>query len=1011
VSGHIFAGTAAGGVFRSTNNGDSWTPVNTGLTNTVVYALAINVSGHIFAGTDGGGGFRSTNNGESWMAVNTGLTNTVVSALAINPATRDIFAGTAAGGVFRSINNGDSWTPVNAGLANTVIYALTINASGQIFTGTRGGGVFRSVASTGGAATVTTNSAANVTATSAMLNGTVNPNNLSTTVKFEYGQTTSYGSEVAATPSPVSGASAVAVSAMLTGFVPNTLYHYRVVGTNSAGTTNGADQTFMTLSAPPTVTTNAATNVSATSTTFNASVNPNNASTEVKFEYGTDLNYGKEATGTPSPVQGTNNVNVDAVVTGLVPNTLYHYRVVGTNSGGTTRGADQTFTTSGVAPTVTTNTATNLGSTSATLNATVNPNNATTVVKFEYGLVTMPNYGSEVSATPSPVSGASAVAVSAMVTGLIPNRLYHYRVMGVNNFGSSNGLDQTFATSANQPPVVTPTSLPPQPSGQVIQVQASITDDRPGVTAKVNYRRGGDSGFGEVPMNGSGTVFIGAIPLGSVTSRGVEFFIMATDADNVQTREPATGFVSIQIQVTSEAKPTPQPSGSAATAYRLISMPLQLDNPSATAVLEDDLGPYDDKKWRLFGLDPTAAQNADNKTPYVEFRSGGDLSAGKSLFLIVADPGKTITIGAAKSLRTDQEFQISLQRGHNCIGTPFNFAIPANKLRLQSGGPVTLRTFNGSFTPATEMQPGEGYYMANLNPTSDTLLINPNLFSSAVNKTIAGRQKPLSGWRLRILASCAEARDDYNFAGAAPESEDGYDDKDLVEPPPIGDYVSLYFAHPEWQKALSRFSDDIRAVTNSNQQWRFKVATNIPQEIVTLKFEGLQEIDPGLSIFMVDEALKFKQNLRENSVYQYQPHSIDRPNEFTLLVGKEDFVSQQTAGAQGVPEDFVLEQNFPNPFGSTGSPLGAGGAYLLQGEAATMIRFGLPEQSVVTLRILDLTGREIATLLDKVELPPGRHQHGWDGRDISGRVVPNGIYFYRLAAGNVVRTMKMIVVR
>jgi len=146
-------------------------------------------------------------------------------------------------------------------------------------------------------------------------------------------------------------------------------------------------------------------------------------------------------------------------------------------------------------------------------------------------------------------------------------------------------------------------------------------------------------------MTGSGNLFVGAIPPVSVTSRGVEFFIMAADVDNAQTRQPSTGFFSIQIQVISEAKPTPQPSGSAATAYRLISMPLQLDNPSANAVLEDDLGPYDDKKWRLFGLDPTASQNPDNKTPYVELRSGGDLSAGKSLFLIVSDPGKTITIG------------------------------------------------------------------------------------------------------------------------------------------------------------------------------------------------------------------------------------------------------------------------------------------------------------------------------------------------------------------------------
>ena len=75
----------------------------TGLTNTIVFALAINSSGDIFAGTRGDGVFRSTNNGDSWSAINTGVTNTVVFALAIN-SSGDIFAGTG-GGVFRHVGS------------------------------------------------------------------------------------------------------------------------------------------------------------------------------------------------------------------------------------------------------------------------------------------------------------------------------------------------------------------------------------------------------------------------------------------------------------------------------------------------------------------------------------------------------------------------------------------------------------------------------------------------------------------------------------------------------------------------------------------------------------------------------------------------------------------------------------------------------------------------------------------------------------------------------------------
>ena len=84
------------------------------------------------------------------------------------------------------------------------------------------------------------------------LNGTVNANNASTTVTFQYGLTTAYGSTVTADQSPVTGTSDTAVSKAIAGLSPNMTYHYRVVGVNSAGTTNGSDLTFSTQVGLPT---------------------------------------------------------------------------------------------------------------------------------------------------------------------------------------------------------------------------------------------------------------------------------------------------------------------------------------------------------------------------------------------------------------------------------------------------------------------------------------------------------------------------------------------------------------------------------------------------------------------------------------------------------------------------------------------------------------------------------------------------------------------------------------
>ena len=95
----------------------------------------------------------------------------------------------------------------------------------------------------------------------------------------------------------------------------------------------------------PTVTTNAASEVGATTATLNGEVNANGNSTTVTFEYGTDTNYGTTVSAEPGTVTGDTNTPVTKGITGLNADTTYHYRAVGSNSGGTIEGADQTFTT------------------------------------------------------------------------------------------------------------------------------------------------------------------------------------------------------------------------------------------------------------------------------------------------------------------------------------------------------------------------------------------------------------------------------------------------------------------------------------------------------------------------------------------------------------------------------------------------------------------------------------------------------------------------------------------
>lgn len=92
--------------------------------------------------------------------------------------------------------------------------------------------------------TATTLDASNIQATSAKLNGTVSANQLSTSVSFEYGTTTSYGQTVTATQSPLAGTINTAVNVTITGLTYSTTYNFRVKAVNDLGTTYGNNLTF-----------------------------------------------------------------------------------------------------------------------------------------------------------------------------------------------------------------------------------------------------------------------------------------------------------------------------------------------------------------------------------------------------------------------------------------------------------------------------------------------------------------------------------------------------------------------------------------------------------------------------------------------------------------------------------------------------------------------------------------------------------------------------------------------
>jgi hypothetical protein len=297
---------------------------------------------------------------------------------------------------------------------------------------------------------VTTVPATSVLTNGATLNGSTNPNGFGVTTFFDYGTTTAYGSTISGSPSSASGSSVTSFNGAISSLLAGTTYHFRAKVLTAGGVAAyGNDYTFTTLIPPPTVVTTPATSITTSGATLNGTINANGTSTAATFEYGLTPAYGLTITAAQSPVTGNTVTLVNAVLAGLQPNTLYHYRAVGVNSGGTVNGSDMIFTTNALPPTVVTDPATNIQPNSAQLNGTVSANNALTSVSFEYGVTTA--YGNSTPASPATVNGAIPSPVMANVGSLIANTTYHFRCVGINAGGTTYGADMSFLTGCPIP--------------------------------------------------------------------------------------------------------------------------------------------------------------------------------------------------------------------------------------------------------------------------------------------------------------------------------------------------------------------------------------------------------------------------------------------------------------------------------------------------------------------------------------------------------------------------------
>ncbi len=306
------------------------------------------------------------------------------------------------------------------------------------------------------------------------------------------------------------------------------------------------------------------------------------------------------------------------------------------------------------------------------------------------------------------------------------------------------------------------------------------------------------------------------------------------------------------------------------------------------------------------------------------------------------------------------------------------------------------------------------------------VILNPSLVIlnevKNLNSFRAGSVKNLKinadNWRLKIMAKCGNISDNITTLGINEGATDGFDNwYDYLEPPapPGNNYLEVYFKREGWVDVGAKFNQDIRAPIENNEtkSWTFEVAlwsattlslhakteflhskTKVKRnETITLSWPKIDEVPKELEFILTDIETGTAINMRELKSYTYNVETYyNTPHGFRIDVR----FSKNTS----VPKYNFGLICYPNPF-----------------YKSTVINYQIPSSKsqksgkrlttcylqFVTLKLYDLSGRLIKTLVDK-KVKSGQYRTTLDSKKLT-----SGIYFLKFKVGKFETTKKITV--
>ncbi|PIS27099.1 MAG: hypothetical protein COT43_12090 [Candidatus Marinimicrobia bacterium CG08_land_8_20_14_0_20_45_22] len=353
---------------------------------------------------------------------------------------------------------------------------------------------------------------------------------------------------------------------------------------------------------------------------------------------------------------------------------------------------------------------------------------------------------------------------------------------------------------------------------------------------------------------------------------------------------------------------------------------------------------------------------------------------GRAFWILARNPMKISKEVTAVQLTSDLTYSIPLHDGWNLISSPFTKSVNWTDVQSENSlaSNAVIYSWNGSWSQPSTFDPYVGYYFYNQNSLAELGI--PFNVTAALTKTVS--LPIIAEKHLALTLSDDEEELSSVFIGEDATAKDGFDEKDYFCPPSAFEKVRMFIEKPELSDQYKSFSVEHRSAIRVGSQFDLRVINRTSKKIA-LKIIGVENFS-DLEIALINRQTNKVDRLTANASVAIPANLVD--GRYLLVFGNQQTIEELVKSL--TPNTFRLSQNHPNPF----NPM-------------TTFRYQIPEVATVSLKIFDVLGNEVTTLINETK-PAGEYQIVFDGTNI-----PSGIYFYKLTAGKYSETRKMILMK